>query len=237
MKRGELLTRTTKANGTLHQMGLKHRTDKCDEYHVHLRESYLDIHEKYYEELRGSPINFLELGIKRGCSLRLWKEYFPEASIHGVDVNPNCQFDDDRIHTHQASQDDSEFLLNLSETVGGFDIILDDASHINSLTIKSFDILYDKCLRNDGVYIMEDLGNSYVDLSKSAGYWDGELLYNQSMGVDLSHKREDMDNLFSSLIKRLDTQDSEIRSVQFWSRIAIILKGESRPQYKIPSLW
>jgi hypothetical protein len=211
----------------LSNLAIKHGTDKWNADHSHCNENYLHVYERYLREFRELPINFLELGVKGGHSLRLWQEYFPNAQIYGVDINPNCiAHSAERIHTHVASQDDKDFLLELSEKAGGFDIILDDASHINSLIISSFNILYDTCLKSSGIYIIEDLGNSYIDLAPHAGTWDGELIVNRDRGVPLSHSRSDLDDLFLSLIKRCDVGDASVKSVHFWSKLSIITKGK-----------
>jgi len=39
---------------------------------------------------------------------------------------------------------------------GPFDIIIDDASHISPLSIRSFEILF-KLLKRGGIYVIEDL--------------------------------------------------------------------------------
>lgn len=209
----------------LHKIGARHGTDKSDGNHTHCGESYLHIYEKYLNEYREKKINFLELGVKGGQSLRMWKEYFANGNIYGVDFNPDCKkHQQDRIEVQICGQDD-EKLVELSKEIGGFDIILDDASHINSLCVSSFDLLF-PILKKGGLYIMEDLGNSYLDLSNSNIYWDGELRKNASNGVNLNHDRRDLDKLFLNLIKRMDQGDQEINAVHFWSKICIIKKGE-----------
>ncbi len=211
----------------LQNLGIKHGTDKFDQAHSHCGESYLHIYQRYLEPYRQLPLNFLELGVKDGHSTRMWKEYFPNATIYGLDFDEKCKkHEEERIKITIASQDDEEVLSQLSKEVGGFDIILDDASHINSLTKRSFDILFSDHLKNDGIYLIEDLGNSHVDLAPMEGSWDcGGLIKNKSQGVDLSHKREDLDTLFADLIRRMDLGDTEVHMVHFWSKIAVIKKG------------
>ena len=49
--------------------------------------TYCDIYEKYFNERRHKVTKFI-IGVKDGASLRMWKEYFPNAMIYGVDIDP-----------------------------------------------------------------------------------------------------------------------------------------------------
>jgi hypothetical protein len=92
----------------------------------------------------------------------MWRDYFhSESQIVGIDINPECQkHAHDNIDVHIGSQDNEEFLMEVAETYGGFDIVLDDGSHINSHVIKTFDTLYSRVSPN-GVYLVEDMHTSY----------------------------------------------------------------------------
>lgn len=52
-------------------MGVGHGTDKGDAGHSHQGESYLDIYERYLASWRNREIRLLELGVKKGASLRM----------------------------------------------------------------------------------------------------------------------------------------------------------------------
>ena len=212
----------------LHEMGKLHGTDKWDRSHTFLGESYLDVYERYLEPLRGTQINVLELGVRDGNSLRLWKEYFPKANIFGIDFNPRCkEHDEERIEVLIASQDDKTTLNQLAERVGGFNLILDDASHINHLTRTSFEILF-PVLRAGGFYIIEDLGMSWVDYNKhleDPSFMEGVLRTHVDMGVSIDNEREDLESLFRRILFAMDMNRGEVRYVHFWSKIVILQKA------------
>ncbi len=212
---------------TLHDLGKKHGTDKWDQAHTFMGESYLHIYERYLDDLRNRPINLLELGVRHGNSLRMWKEYFPAAQIYGVDFNADCkQHEEERIEVLIASQDDDLQLTALAERVGGFDIVLDDASHINHLTVASFHILFPH-LRPAGYYIMEDLGMSWVDYKKHVDdpqFMEGVLKKHQESGISIDHKREDLSRLFSDHLNKMDMNTGDVHFLHFWSKIAIFKK-------------
>lgn len=118
-------------------------------------------YEQMFEPIRSKPLTILEIGIggyknpnKGGGSLRMWSEYFPNASVIGLDIEHKEINLPDNVRIEQGSQTDLELLIKLAEKYGGFDIIIDDASHITQNTIISFEALW-KHTRI--FYIVEDL--------------------------------------------------------------------------------
>ena len=212
----------------LDQLGRRHGTDKWDASHSFLGESYLDVYERYLEPIRLQPLTVLELGVKSGGSLRMWKEYFPHGAIHGVDLNPRCQeATEDRITVHLLSQDDEVGLAALAEAVGGFDLVLDDASHINALTAASFRILWPH-VRAGGFYIIEDLGMSWVDyarLQDQDTFMDGELKMNMDRGVSAQQDRSTLDAIFRDVLYGLDNRLGAARFLHFWHGTAILQRA------------
>ena len=48
--------------------------------------SYLEKYEKYFGHLVKNKINLLELGIYKGGSLLMWRDYFKKGTIVGLDI-------------------------------------------------------------------------------------------------------------------------------------------------------
>lgn len=140
----------------LDELAAKYGTDKK----ISGGHGYTKYYTQYFENIRLDKLNFLELGVREGWSLKMWHEYFTNSVIYGIDNNMEgkcpSHFEEERIVFKLCSQDDGYFLTNLANDVGGFDIIIDDASHISPLSIKSFEILF-PTLRSGGIYIIEDL--------------------------------------------------------------------------------
>lgn len=140
----------------LEDLAIKYGTDK----QIKNGHGYTKYYHEYFNNIRLNKLNVLELGVREGWSLRMWHKYFVNSLICGIDNNleNKCpgNFIEDRILFKIGSQDDSDFLLNLSNDVNNFDIIIDDASHISPLTIKSFEILF-PVLKSGGIYVIEDL--------------------------------------------------------------------------------
>lgn len=135
-------------------------TDKSSEIH-----NYCEKYEKWLPFDRLEPITLLEIGVLQGHSILTWREYFPNAKIVGIDINPDCKSvenPDQNIFIEIGSQDDPVFLQTVCKKHGQFDLILDDGSHINDHVIKSFQFLID-CVKSEGVYVIEDSVTSYWD--------------------------------------------------------------------------
>src|SRR5207302_1170293 len=115
-------------------------------------------YEHYFEPTRDRPMRLLEIGVLDGRSLEMWSEYFPEAEIYGVDIDPDCRrFDGGRKKVFIGSQDDPQFLTSIRQAVpSGFDIVIDDGSHYVKHMIASFHGLFDHVVPG-GYYVIEDL--------------------------------------------------------------------------------
>ena len=131
---------------------------------IHKWLHYFDVYERHLSRYRNKPVKILEIGVEGGGSLQMWKKYFGEsATIVGIDINKDCKFEEDQIYVEIGSQSDTEFLKNIIEKHEGFDIIIDDGSHVQTDVITSFFFLY-PFLKDDGCYIVEDGQCSYFKI-------------------------------------------------------------------------
>lgn len=144
----------------LEELAIKYGTDKKCAPGGNGGHGYTPYYEKHFERFRYENINFLELGVREGWSIKMWDEYFSNAEVYGIDNNKEnlcpTAFDSPKIHFTLCGQEDSETLTKLSESCGGFTLIVDDASHVSSLSIKSFNILF-PLLKVGGIYVIEDM--------------------------------------------------------------------------------
>jgi hypothetical protein len=208
---------------TLEILGSKYGTDKVDGTHTYKDSNYCNIYDKHFNSIRNTVTKFVEIGIKDGCSLRMWKEYFPNATIYGVDIDPSCkQYEEDRIKCIIGDQNNEEFLMELKDTIGEYDILLDDGSHITKHQIKSFDILYENCKTN-GFYIIEDLRCSYENYLNHHDirtHWPG-MKYNDPNDT-LKNYRQDFNNFIQDKVQKLDFHNSgKMFNIHFYPMIVI----------------
>ncbi len=125
---------------------------------------YLEWYDPVLAQWVDQDVKLLEIGIHKGGSLLLWRDYFPSGTIVGVDIKPPEDFAPaERIHIFEGSQADLRFLSEVANKIApeGFDIVIDDASHLGELTSRGFWHLFDNHLKPDGLYAIEDWGTGY----------------------------------------------------------------------------
>ncbi len=121
--------------------------------------SYADVYEEYFGPIKKSAKNILEIGIYKGGSILTWYEYFTNADIIGVDVNPTLVAtafpnEDNRVtlvYKNAYSEKTVEFLSHRR-----YDVIIDDGPH--SLESMIFFVKnYTNLLSDEGIIIVEDI--------------------------------------------------------------------------------
>ena len=131
-----------------------------------IRFGYLDAYDKILVPWIDKSVTLLELGVYRGGSLKLWRDYFPRGTIIGIDRKlPERFVRGERIRIFEGNQADKAFLSAVANETApeGFDIIIDDASHIGKKVKRTFWHLFDHHLKSGGLYAIEDWGTGYLD--------------------------------------------------------------------------
>jgi hypothetical protein len=125
---------------------------------------YLPIYEQVLGSLRRKQFTLVELGVWNGDSLKMWRDGFPRATIIGIDISPPELDLGDRVHIVQGDQADAALMrrVRTEHAPGGFDVVIDDASHLGITTARSLQALYLEHLRWGGLYFIEDWGTGYV---------------------------------------------------------------------------
>ena len=124
--------------------------------------AYIARYLRAFASLRDQPVRLLELGVKSGGSLLMWADFFPNGEVVGLDLNP-VSVHHARVHVHRGYQQDVRVLdqIGRKHAPHGFDIIIDDASHLGEYTAASFSALYSHHLVPGGIYVLEDWGTGY----------------------------------------------------------------------------
>ena len=132
------------------ELALKYGTDKCGPRH-----QYTSV---YYYLLRNKKVaRVLEVGIYRGASLRMWRDFFPNAEIFGFDFDPQTMFKEDRITCSYCDQLSVSSMYQAAVSAGGnFDLIIEDGSHAPADQVRSAEVLL-PFLAPGGIYVVEDL--------------------------------------------------------------------------------
>ncbi len=149
---------------------------KNSNFKLEFFQNYSDYYFEIFHQNRDNIRNVLELGIgsvdkdnqynmnmlgkkyKPGASLRVWRDYFKKAKIHGADIDKKTLFKEKRIATTYVDQSDTKSISKMFKKfkVKRFDIIIDDGCHRFDETIIFFNCAI-KRLSNNGLYIIEDI--------------------------------------------------------------------------------
>jgi len=142
--------------------------------------SYLPLYQTLLEKKKETAKNVLEVGIgdfnnKNGGSIKLWKDFFTNATIYGLDINPLNRVIDELLNNKQVilytstdAYNEEFFKVNFLNKNIKCDFMLDDGPH----TLKSmitFIKLYSQIMTDDGILIIEDVQSfDWLDTLKAA---------------------------------------------------------------------
>jgi len=176
---------------TLHEIGLKHGTDKAT-FH-----NYCDFYERHLD--RNSITSLLELGIFKGASLKMWREWLPAAAaVEGWDIAPI------QVPRCMIQQVDCSSISAMTKAIAGrrFNLIVDDASHIWEHQRAAFKALFPFC----DTYIIED-----IHTSVNPAYGTTQPIYDQAQrrlnldadcGLNVRLFQGKPDNSWTAIIRR-----------------------------------
>jgi hypothetical protein len=198
---------------------------------------YTQHYQRYFAPLRNKRLNVLEIGVggyefcdRGGASLRMWKAYFRKSQIIGIDLYDKRHFSEKRIDIRQCDQTDREALTCLAAEYGGFDIVIDDGSHLNEHVIKTFRILF-PLLRKDGIYVVEDTQTAYWPT------WGGGLnerhtstAFFKAMTDGLNYVEYPVTNYQPSYF------DRHVVEISFFHNLIFICKGNNDEHPNAPEL-
>lgn len=123
--------------------------------------------------------SILEIGVDKGASINMWIDTFRSAEIYGIDI-----FDSPINHkryTHIVG-DQSKESTYISLRRKQFDLIIDDGSHKTEDIMFTFDRLI-KNLKDEGIYIVEDLDCKKADGAIEKLIQKGFYIINNKLGI------------------------------------------------------
>jgi len=195
----------------------------CEKYNANkgsdeLSKYFPENYEHHFKSIRNKKLNILEIGVQGGGSLKVWADYFSNATITGVDINKKClQHETDRVKVLIGDQSDKEFLSGF----GTYDIIIDDGGHEMKQQKTSLKVLWSH-LNPGGIYVIEDLETSY---------WPqfGGKLRGKKTAISYLKKFIDKVNWRAICHKRaeehrIDANENGVESIHFYPSICFIHK-------------
>jgi len=142
---------------SLEQLVDNTRTDK-NECH-----SYLPLYQELLCGKKDRATHVLEVGVYKGGSIKLWSDFFPNATIYGIDIlpldamwevlkyNPSIQL----LFSCNA-YDQNFFTTHFLEPGIKLDVAIDDGPHTLESMLQ-FIMLYTQVMAEDGILIIEDV--------------------------------------------------------------------------------
>lgn len=214
---------TVEADDDLHRLAIQHDAKRGANF-------YIPHYFQRFAAFRDRRMTVLEIGVggyedaaSGGNSLKLWRDFFPNAQILGLDYYDKQGLNGDRILTVQGDQSDPVFLERLGREHGPFDIIIDDGSHKPPHIRQSFASLWTH-LSADGWYVIEDMQTSYWEI------FDGTSIRG-ARPTTMDLLRDLIEALHHSEIDVVGYQPTEldqtIVGIEIMRNIAFIRKGDN----------
>jgi hypothetical protein len=133
------------------------RTDKNTAH------SYLPLYQKLLISKKETAKNVLEIGIFKGGSIKLWNDFFTNATVYGLDImNIENVWEGIKnnkkiiLYTSTDAYNHDFFIKNFLNKNIKFDFMVDDGPHTLE-SMKQFIKLYSQIMTDDGILMIEDI--------------------------------------------------------------------------------
>ena len=176
---------------------------------------YFDIYHHNFKKFVGGKIIILEIGVLKGGSLEMWRNYFGNNSkVLGVDISENCKkYENEYTEIIIGDQQDRNFWRNFKSNYPPIDILIDDGGHKPEQQINTFEEMFPH-INPGGIYLCEDLH----------GLHNGFSYYLQGMLNNLNQLKRNKDE---SYIADSNEFQSLINSIHFYPYVTVIEKSET----------
>jgi hypothetical protein len=144
------------------------RTDKNTTH------TYLELYQDLLVGKKDTAKYVLEVGICLGGSIKLWHDFFTNATVYGIDIIPIETLWDELKNNPRIilgrfdAYDDEFFNTQLLNKNIKFDFMLDDGPHTLESMIQ-FINLYSQIMTDDGILIIEDVQSwDWIEILKNS---------------------------------------------------------------------
>ncbi len=205
---------------------------RTDDRTLFKMDHYLDIYDLLLAGWKGRNISFLEIGVYKGGSLRMWREFFaPDARLTFLDIDPACKaLELPGTEIWIGDQADAVFLSKVAHDRGPFQLIVDDGGHQMHQQITSFQSLWPH-LADGGFYVVEDTHSSY---------WPGFGGGHRAPGSFIEFAKDLIDKMHSWYTEDdagfpVHPLAAEIGEIRFFDSMVVIEKQMKPPPMSITS--
>lgn len=116
---------------------------------------------------------------KPGASLRVFRDFLPEAQVFGADIDRRILFAEDRITTYYVDQTDPASVDALGAQLPELDLVIDDGLHAPHANLAVVALAVRK-LRPGGWVVVEDIADEAAPLWRVVGSllpWEAWLIH------------------------------------------------------------
>lgn len=173
----------------------KYETDKVNPH------TYGSAYDQLFAEFdRNAPLKIVEIGVQKGGSLCAWRDYFPHATILGIDIEDQVLPEYRRDDIFYTICDINDYKTDII-----YDIVIDDGSHWLKDVVRAVDV-FSRKLNIGGIMVIEDVQWPNTWIPTIQEILKGNMGYNKGFTWELSYsdgwkKGLEDDNLL--VIKRL----------------------------------
>jgi hypothetical protein len=128
---------------------------------------YYQRYDEFFRHHNFVPTGILEIGVHKGESTKVFATAYPSAKIVAIDLVTYDHADFSafpNVTYLRADQTNRQRLEEVTdrEFPSGFNLVVDDASHIGAYTHIAFHTVFPRMMAG-GIYIIEDWGTGYWD--------------------------------------------------------------------------
>lgn len=167
----------------LTQLAIKYGTDKWGKHH------YTPVYHEMFKDRRNEIKKVIEIGPAEGAGLFMFRDYFPNAVIIGLELDhvrvDNLQESGEPIAVYQFDQSSAKDICSKIEEFESADIVIDDGSHNPIDQIFTFQGVM-PYLKKGSTYIIEDVADTdiinilasryYVEVKEVGNRYDDRLI-------------------------------------------------------------
>jgi trans-aconitate methyltransferase len=202
MKINKLIIDSSDSMTDLCKLGMKYSTNKspyCSKVanmidnpddHAH---GYTAVYDMLFSPMRYKTFNFAEIGVYYNRSMKLFREYFPNAIIHGFDhMVPHLEaaFEANlpNVYYHWIEAFDKEMIIrSMTEVKTKFDVIIDDSCHAFITQVNFIETLHN-FINPGGMLIIEDIMGDSTDEMFEEAIEPFEQYYSNIYFIETKHK-------------------------------------------------
>jgi len=144
-----------------------------DKHHGH--NYFNEIYQDLFFPIKDTISKFVELGVHEGASIMIWREFFQNAEIIGLDISADYHkfHDKTRITLESINSGIKETLINFANKHNDLDVFMDDGSHIMDHQQITLATIF-KSVKSGGIYVLEDLHTSVSVKNDPNSIWRSE---------------------------------------------------------------